>query len=128
MNIGVSRQESSKHMVRQAYQQARQALYESAMDRESDDNVFYWQGDTGAGGKLSEMRKRVDELAEQAELTDECASKAAAELIRLSGLQYSQLRALVSLYAMLLSKKFADHQTSAVDKAMSYVWFVTDEK
>lgn len=127
MNVGISLLSTSKHMVRQTYQQARQALYESAMSPGSDARVFY-SGDTGRNtGLLADMRRRVDELAEQAELTDESADAAAAELVRISGSQYSQLRALVSLYAMLLSKKFPCNQTGAVDKALSTSWFVTNE-
>ncbi len=128
MNIGISRLETSKHRIRQAYQEARQALYESAMNAGSYARVFYNENTVHNSGLLAGMRRRVDELAEQAELSDASADAAASELIRISGSQYSQLRALVSLYAMLLSKKFPCSQSAAVDKALSLTWFVTDEE
>ena len=128
MNIGISRLETSKHRIRQTYQEARQALYESAMNSGADARVFYNENTGRNSGFLAEMRRRVDELADQAELTDESADAAATELIRLSGSQYSQLRALVSLYAMLLSKKFPCSQSAAMDKALSMTWFVTGEE
>ena len=128
MNIGISQLETSKHMVRQTYQQARQALYESAMGAHAGTRVFFSKNGGHNSGLLADMRRRVDELIEKAELTDESADTDAAELVRISGSQYSQLRALVSLYAMLLNKKFPCNQSAAVDKAMRATWFVTNEQ
>lgn len=48
-------------------------------------------------------------------------------LIELSGLQYSQLRALVSLYIMMLSKKHDAADKHALEKVLSASWFVTSE-
>lgn len=127
MNIGISTLETSHHRVRETYQQARQALYESAMHPDSDENVFFQPNMENKSGVLHNMRRRVDELVESAELTDESAEAAAAELVRLSGQQYSQLRAMVSLYAMLLSRKFPCNDNSAVDRALGNTWFVTKE-
>lgn len=127
VNIGISTLETSHHRVRETYQQARQALYESAMHPDSDENVFYRENMSNGSGVLTDMRHRVDELAEAAQLTDESADFAAAELVRLSGQQYSQLRAMVSLYAMLVSRKFPCNVNGAVDKALSNTWFVTEE-
>ncbi|MDO5434837.1 MAG: helix-turn-helix domain-containing protein [Clostridia bacterium] len=127
MHIGISRLETSKHRIRQSYQEARQALYENAMDNGPAAWAFY-DADADHGGQLSQMRNRVERLAEQADLTDESADAAAAELLRLSGSQYGQMRALVSLYAMLLSKKYPSNQSAAVDRALSLTWFVNSEE
>ena len=127
MNIGISNLEISHHRVRETYQQARQALYESAMHPDSDENVFFRENMGDSTGVLTDMRKQVDELVEEAELTEESADRAAATLVHLSGQQYSQLRAMVSLYAMLLSRKFPCNDNGAVDRALGNTWFVTKE-
>lgn len=127
LRIGVSGLELSHHRVREAYQQARQALYESAMRPDLKESVSFHQDTAEGSGAMTDMRHQVDALAEEAELTDESADRAAATLIRLSGQQYSQLRAMVSLYAMLLSRKFPCSVSGAVDKALNSTWFVTKE-
>lgn len=127
LRIGVSDLENSHHRVREAYQQARQAVYESAMHPSLRDSIFFHQDTAVGSGAMADMRHQIDSLAEDAELTDESADRAAATLVRLSGQQYNQLHAMVSLYAMLLSRKFPCSDSSAVDKALNSTWFVTKE-
>lgn len=127
VNIGVSLLETSHHRIRQTYQQARHALWESAMGHAADNRVFYREEPLNAESPMLDMRRKVDELIENAKLTDESAEEAAAVLVEISGQQYSQLRALVSLYAMALSRKFPCASAVSVDKAMSAPWFVTSQ-
>lgn len=127
MRIGISRLCLSKHQIRQTYQEARQALWESAMSHSENGCTFYSPELIEKDGLLAEMHKRVEQLIDEADLTDESADKAAEVLVEISGKQYSQLRALVSLYALMLTQRFPCSDTSAMDKALSMPWFVTGE-
>ena len=57
-------------------------------------------------GTLVQMHQRIEQLVEKADLGEESIREASATLVELAGRQYSNLRALVSLYAMMLCKKF----------------------
>ena len=129
LHIGFSLLNTSHHQIRQAYQQARQALWESALGQEPGGCCFYGRETAGPqGGAMAEMRRKVDELTASAELTEASASRAAGVLLAVSGQQYSNLRALVSLYALLLCKKFPCPMTEALDRALCAAWFVTSER
>ena len=127
LRIGISGLSTSKHQIRQTYQQARQALFESAANRRGTEYVFYNQQGFEEDGLMAEMTHQLDRLVEASDLTEESADQAAEELLRLSGQQYSQLRALVSLYALMLSKKYPCSKIGPVDRALSMPWFVTGE-
>ncbi len=127
VSIGVSQLETSHHQIRQTYQQARHALWESAMGHKGDCCEFYREEPAPHDTLMLDMRRKVDSLIEQAQLTDESAEKAATVLVEISGQQYSQLRALVSLYAMALCRKFPSMDNASVDRALSTPWFVTSE-
>ncbi len=128
VHIGISRLNTSIHQIRSTYQQARQALWESAMNSTPGACAFYHEIVREEDSHLSAMRVRIDELIDKSDLSDAAAREAAAALVALSGQQYSQLRALVSLYAMLLIRKFPVTHGGAVEKALSASWFVTGEK
>ena len=128
VHIGISQLNTSIHQIRATYQQARQALWESAMSSTPGTCAFYHDIEQEKDSHLAAMRDRVDELISKSDLTDEAAREASAVLVELSGQQYSQLRALVSLYAMLLVRKFPVTHGGAVEKALSASWFVTGEK
>ncbi|NLV59742.1 MAG: response regulator [Clostridiales bacterium] len=125
VRIGISQLATSHHQIRQTYQQARQALWESAMGHISGARVFFHPEKKETDGLMQEMRRKMDALIEKAELTDESAEETARVLVEISGQQYSQLRALVSLYALTLSRKFPCSMNSAMDRALSAPWFVT---
>lgn len=124
VNIGISRLASSHHQIRQTYQQARQALWESAL---CGFCVFYHPKGGDNCDLMIDMRLRLDKLIQKAELTDESAEEAAKIIVEISGQQYSQLRALVSLYALMLSRKFPCSGERAVETALSAPWFVTSQ-
>ena len=125
VRIGISSLATSHHQIRQTYHQARQALWESAMGHISGACVFYHAQSGENDGLMTEVRRKIDELIEQAELTDESACAAAAVLTEISGQQYSQLRSLVSLYSLMLFRKYPCPMTADIDRAMSAPWFVT---
>ena len=128
VHIGISRLNTSIHQIRSTYQQARQALWESAMQSRPGVCAFYHDIVDEEDSHLTTMRDRIDALIEKSDLSDESAEEAAQALVELSGQQYSQLRALVSLYAMLLTRKFPVTNGSALEKALSASWFVTSDK
>ena len=127
-HIGVSGLAVSRHQIRQTYQQARQALWEDAMNRSARRGTFFQAEEAAGDSPLSEMRRKVDALIERAELTEESAREAARALIEVSGRQYSYLRALVSLYALMLARKFSCPVTGELDRAMGRVWYVSNEE
>ena len=127
VRIGISALSVSRHQIRQTYQQARQALWEDAMAHDAPPGTFYHPGERHGDSSMAEMRRKVEELIGQADLSQESACAASRALIEVSGRQYSYLRALVSLYCLLLIRKFNSTMTEEVDKAMSRVWYVSNE-
>ena len=125
VRIGISSLATSHHQIRQTYHQARQALWESAMSHISGTCVYYHAENTENDGLMTEVRRKIEELIEKAELTDESAHEAAQVITEISGQQYSQLRSLVSLYSLMLFRKFPCTMTADIDRAMSAPWFVT---
>ena len=127
VEIGVSRRNTSLHAIRTVYQQARQAMWEAALTRDECAVVFFEEGDhrEHASPKIAEFNRRVSDLIEKAELSDECARDAARELVELSGNQYSQLRALIAMYSLELRRKFGASSNLQTDAALYESWFVT---
>lgn len=124
VRIGISCLSTSYGRIRQTYHQARQALWESALGTVEGARIFH-DPEKESSGMMQEVRRKIDDLIQMAELTDESAEEAARVLLDISGQQYSQLRAIVSLYMLMLVRKFPCHTNSAVDKALSKPWFVT---
>lgn len=128
-DIGVSRLTSSHHQVRQAYQQARQALLESIVGPDTGESFrIYDLRCPLPGGKTNALMRQVDSLIESAELTPESAARAAAELTRLGGGMPGSIRALVSLYALMLCRKFPCPSTPEVEQAMNDLWYLSGER
>ena len=125
--IGVSALAKSRHQIRQTYQQARQALWENTMSDHKVSATFFDSAFVYQDSPMLEMRSKIDELTDETDLSDESALKTARELVSLSGRQYSYLRALVSLYVLLLIKKCSCPVTGEIDRAMSSVWYVSNE-
>ena len=127
VEIGVSSRNTSLHAIRTVYQQARQAMWEAALTRDECAVVFFEEGDhrEHASPKIAEFNRRVSDLIEKAELSDECARDAARELVALSGNQYSQLRALIAMYSLELRRKFGASSNLQTDAALYESWFVT---
>ena len=129
VHISSSQLHTSRHAIRQAYYQARQALWEIALSKQEQAVVFYQEADTGRvpSGRVAETHRRIDALIEQADLSDAFAAKAAAVLVELSGHQYSNLRAMIALYTMALRKKYAVAPDRKTDAALFNTWFVSSE-
>ena len=127
-HIGISGLAVSRHQIRQTYQQARQALWEDTMNHGDRHGTFYCATELHGDSPMAEMRRKVDELIAEAELTEENAQEAARALIEVSGRQYSYLRALVSMYALMLTRKFSCPMTEEIDRAMGRVWYVSNEE
>lgn len=125
--IGISALATSQHQIRKTYQQARQALWENTMNQEESVCGFYSQEEPMGDSAMAKMQQQMSQLIETADLSDESAQEAARVIVRLSGQQYSHLRALVSLYVLLLSKKFPPSSNGDVDKALNDAWYVTGE-
>lgn len=122
LRIGVSRLCSSKNNVRASYQQARRALWDiSLMDAPL--TIQFYAKSPGAK-RVTDVYKQMEALIEKAELTQESANAAADAILKMSGQQYSNLRALVSLYAMSLQKKFGCPENDAASQALYETWFV----
>ena len=130
VDIGVSRRSSSLHAVRTIYQQARQAMWEATLTHGEGAAVFFEEGDhrEHASPRIAEFNRRVSELIEKAELSDASAREAARELVQLSGNQYSQLRALIAMYALELRRKYGAPSNLQTDAAMYESWFVTNQE
>lgn len=126
--VGVSPLMSSKHSIRQAYHQARQTLWEQTLGGESAQPVFYAEGAAPESGSIVQMHQRIEQLAERADLEEESTREAAATLFALCGRQYSNLRALVSLYAMMLCKKYPCDMTQEIDRQISTTLFASSEE
>lgn len=126
--VGVSPLMASKHSIRKAYHQARQTLWEQTLGGESDGPVFYMEGIPAASGSIVQMHQKIEQLAERADLEEESIREAAATLYALCGRQYSNLRALVSLYAMMLCKRFPCDMTQEIDREISTTLFASSEE
>ncbi len=126
--VGVSPLMSSKHAIRQAYHQARQTLWEQTLSGEGESPVFYSDEDVPQIGSIVAMHEKIQQLADQADLEEASIREAAATLYALCGRQYSNLRALVSLYAMMLCKKFPCDMTQEIDRQISTTLFASNEE
>ena len=125
--VGVSPLMVSKHSIRQAYHQARQTLWEQTLGGGSGVPVFYREADPPSGS-IVKMHEKIEQLAEKADLEEPSIREAASTLYALCGRQYSNLRALVSLYAMMLCKKFPCDITQEIDREISTTLFASGEE
>lgn len=126
--VGVSPLMASKHSIRQAYHQARQTLWEQTLGGESESPVFYSDETVPQSGSIVKMHQKIEQLAENADLEEASIREAASTLFALCGRQYSNLRALVSLYAMMLCKKFPCDMTQEIDRQISTTLFASNEE
>ncbi|NLI22999.1 MAG: response regulator transcription factor [Clostridiales bacterium] len=124
VRIGIGRPAHTRGMLRAAYQQARSALWDITLRGEACSRGFYQGVTRQGGGRLTEVHRELEALIEKAELTDRSADEAAEIIGVLSGRQYSHLRAIVSLYAMALCRRFACPADGQVGSAMHEAWFV----
>ena len=129
VHISSSQLHTSRHGIRQAYYQARQALWEIALNKQEQGIVFYQEGGAGRAPseRVAETHRRINELIERADLSDKFAAQAASVLVELSGRQYSNLRAMIALYTMALQKKYAVSPDRKTDAALFNTWFVSSE-
>lgn len=130
VRIGVSGLGQSSHAIRQAYLQARRALWEAALRKGNRACVFYEdQGDGPVGQEhIADTQRQIDELIARAELTDGFATEAARALAEQSGRQYSNLRAMMFLYTTGLRRRFGLSADEELDAVMSGIWFVSTEE
>lgn len=130
VRIGVSGLGQSSHAIRQAYLQARRALWEAALRKGNHACVFYEdQGDGPVGQEhIADTQRQIDELIARAELTDGFAAEAARALAEQSGRQYSNLRAMMFLYTTGLRRRFGLSADEELDAVMSGIWFVSTEE
>ena len=130
VRIGVSGLGQSSHAIRQAYLQARRALWEAALRKGNRACVFYEdQGDGPVGQEhIADTQRQIDELIARAELTDGFAAEAARALAEQSGRQYSNLRAMMFLYTTGLHRRFGLSADEELDAVMSGIWFVSTEE
>ena len=125
VRFGVSDLCTSYHKVRKTYQQARQALWATAMQQDNLLYCFYSQDEAMPDANMAVIHQRLGALIDRADLSDEFAQEASRMIVELSGQQYSNLRALASLYVLMFSKKFAAASNSSVEKALNDAWYVT---
>lgn len=127
-HIGISKLATSRHMVRQAYQQARQALWEIVLHRNPHISNYY-QDDAShhSCDRIAMLQHKIDEIIEKADLSDDSAKEAAAVIIEQSGKQLSNMRAMLALYAMTLHRKAACPADDIIHNALSDTWFVTND-
>ena len=130
VRIGVSGLGQSSHAIRQAYLQARRALWEAALRKGNRACVFYEdQGDGPVGQEhIADTQRQIDELIARAELTDGFAAEAARAFAEQSGRQYSNLRAMMFLYTTGLRRRFGLSADEELDAVMSGIWFVSTEE
>lgn len=130
VHAGVSERMHSHHLVRQAYHQARQMLWEQTLGACADARPFFYEqrADIGRQSAFVQMHQRIEELVEKADLEEESIREAARELCALCGKQYSNLRAMVSFYAMMLCKKFPCEATPEIDRMVSAGLFASGEE
>lgn len=124
LRVGISQPGQTRGAFRSRYQQARSALWDITLS-DSQRVRSYYQGASELSGEHTTMVHRVLEcLIEKAELTEQSADEAAQVIVTLSGRQYSHLRAIVSLYAMALCRKFSCPTDQKAGYAMHEAWFV----
>ena len=128
VHIGVSAKMTSKHAIRRAYHQARQTLWEQTLSGGGEAPVFYSEEGALTSGGIVQMHEKIEQLAQAADLEEESIREAAATLFSLCGRQYSNLRAMVSLYAMMLYKKFPCDMTPEIDREISTTLFASSEE
>lgn len=124
VRIGISQLGTTRDSFRAVYQQARRALWAIALRKSHEARNFYQDESEALGDRVTNVHQKIDELIERAELTDESADEAAEVIMDLSGAQYSNLRAMVSLYAMALRKKFPCPENVKSGAALYETWFV----
>ncbi len=127
VRVGVSELGCSRHAIRQAYLQARQALWEAALNKRPRPCFFYQEGDSGVP-HIGEAHQQIDELVEKTDLSDASAAEAAHKLAEQSGRQYSNLRAMLFSYSMALRKRFAPAMNERIDTALGTAWFASNEE
>lgn len=127
--IGVSGLTTSLHAVRQTYHQARQAMWQAALETRPSAAVFYAGSEPGSrlNEGITNMNHRIEELIDRADLSDEGAAATAHELVMLSGHQYSHLRAMTAMYTLALMNRCAVSSGTETDAALYGTWFVTNE-
>lgn len=129
VHIGISKPATSRHQVRQAYQQARHALWEIAVRRNPWGCNFYEdEASQLSGERVAALKEKIDQLVEQADLSEASAKAAAAVIAEQSGQQLSNMRAMLALYTIALHWKFDYIADEGIHKALSDTWFVTGEK
>ena len=125
VRIGISSLATSYHQLHAAYQQARQALWESTMDAGSQAADFYSLNEDQPSDVMVKMHEKMGELIRRTDLSDGAAEEAARVIIRLSGHQYSHLRALASLYVLQFTQKYPPSRKGSVEKALNDAWYVS---
>lgn len=125
---GVSELKQSRHQIRESYQQARQAVWENTIRNRGEHISYFGDEQADENAAMNEMRKKVSDLIDRADLSVQSAQHAAKELIRVSGSQYSHLRALVSLYAIMLVRRYPGNGGNDVTRAINEAWFVTRQE
>ena len=125
--IGVSKLGASQHGIRPTYHQARQALWEIALCKNPCLCNFYQdEEERRPNERVADMYRKIDELLEKADLSDASAVEAANVIAEQSGKQYSNLRAMVTLYAMALRKKFPCPLDERIHASLFETWFVSN--
>lgn len=129
VHSGASGLMRSHHLIRQAYHQARQMLWEQTLAG-LDTRPYFFDQQTDANQQTTfvQMHQRIEQLVEKADLEEESTREAAHVLHTLCGKQYSNLRALVSFYAMMLCKKFPCETTPEIDRVVSTGLFASGEE
>lgn len=126
-HIGVSKLGQSQHAIRPTYHQARQALWEIALCKNPCPCRFYQdEEDHHPNERITEMYQKIDDLLERADLSDASAEEAAEVIAEQSGKQYSNLRAMVTLYAMALRKRFPCPFDEKIHAALFETWFISN--
>lgn len=130
VRIGVSGLGQSSHAIRQAYLQARRALWEAALRKGNRACVFYEdQGDGPVGQEhIADTQRQIDELIARAELTDGFAAEAARALASRAAASTANLRAMMFLYTTGLRRRFGLSADEELDAVMSGIWFVSTEE
>ena len=127
--IGVSLLSTSRHNIRAAYHQGLQALLESTLNSYSCDCNFYQNDEMHRRGEgMDETYRKLNELIEKADLSDESIDEVMRFITEQSGLQYSYLRALISLYVIALRRKFPFQGDEKIDSAICGTLFVSSRE
>lgn len=127
VRIGISKLGSSQHAIRMTYHQARLALWEIALCKNPCVSNFYQDDEERRPNeRVIELYRTMDELLERTDLSEESAIEAAEVIGEQSGKQYSNLRAMVTLYAMALRKKYPCPLDEKIHTAVFETWFVSN--